>query len=391
MAKDNNIYIFATSNNNIKEMSENKLIKITNKDWHYRLVKFCWGIEPKVFKNLCPYFWLTIASIFVCVPIGLFKFIGWLGMTIIHYSTEFFIKFNDALDAQFYSNKVNHLSNGQIYYFLNFYDRNKVWEGDNFTYYTKLHTKYDKTIDDIIKDIEKIGITKKTLPKSYADDYKREIAALKKEQANREAQLKKMLEDRKRNEAETYEKLKKRQKKMEDFAKKVSLFTKNAFMCLLAVLTGFIGFLLSNVLTWAFVPLVITLGEVEWIPFLMTVLRYTGCIIAAFLVGYLTYCMAVKMIKMYDNLETLDKNERILFYSVYYPAKWIFNVLKFVGIYCFYYPIWVFLIQTFIIGIIGGFIEGFNEFGGIFKDYFDASYSDYCPGIEWGSDDEENA
>jgi len=34
-------------------------------------------------------------------------------------------------------------------------------------------------------------------------------------------------------------------------------------------------------------------------------------------------------------------------------------------------------------GILIGIIEGFREYGGIFADYFDASYSDYCPGINW--------
>lgn len=42
-----------------------KLIKITPSCWHYRLIKYIWNIDPKMFMNLCPYFWLTIASLFV--------------------------------------------------------------------------------------------------------------------------------------------------------------------------------------------------------------------------------------------------------------------------------------------------------------------------------------
>ena len=42
-----------------------KLIKITPNCWHYRLIKYIWKIDPKMFMNLCPYFWLTIASLFL--------------------------------------------------------------------------------------------------------------------------------------------------------------------------------------------------------------------------------------------------------------------------------------------------------------------------------------
>lgn len=52
-----------------------KLIKITPSCWHYRLIKYIWNIDPKMFMNLCPYFWLTIASLFALPFVWLYKVI----------------------------------------------------------------------------------------------------------------------------------------------------------------------------------------------------------------------------------------------------------------------------------------------------------------------------
>jgi hypothetical protein len=36
-----------------------------------------------------------------------------------------------------------------------------------------------------------------------------------------------------------------------------------------------------------------------------------------------------------------------------------------------------------------GLVKGIGSSSGIFGEYFGASYSDYCPGIEWVDFDEE--
>ena len=68
--------------------------------------------------------------------------------------------------------------------------------------------------------------------------------------------------------------------------------------------------------------------------------------------------------------------------------KWYYWTL--LPIYYFLYYAWqgIVIVARFIwYNIIGGIIigikEGFKEFGGIFAEYFNASYSDYCPGISW--------
>ena len=47
-------------------------------------------------------------------------------------------------------------------------------------------------------------------------------------------------------------------------------------------------------------------------------------------------------------------------------------------------PIGIFIGKLFV-----GIVKGIGSSSGIFGEYFGASYSDYCPGIEWCDFDEE--
>lgn len=42
-----------------------------------------------------------------------------------------------------------------------------------------------------------------------------------------------------------------------------------------------------------------------------------------------------------------------------------------------------FLFGFILKGVFEGIVKGAVEYGGIFAEYFNASYSDYCPGINW--------
>ena len=70
----------------------------------------------------------------------------------------------------------------------------------------------------------------------------------------------------------------------------------------------------------------------------------------------------------------------IPFLILYLPLRFVFKTIIWNII---YYVLYKFLWGTIIVGIAVGFKEGFTEFGGIFGDYMDASYSDYCPMINW--------
>ena len=84
-------------------------------------------------------------------------------------------------------------------------------------------------------------------------------------------------------------------------------------------------------------------------------------------------------VKLHEQDEEKTIYQKIL-YILWYPA---YLVSKLVVEYFVYYFIIKFIGCTIIGGIYQGFKVGFKEFGGIFSDYLDASYSDYCPGINW--------
>ena len=50
--------------------------KTSTKSWHYKLMKFVMGEQaptPQTMHNLCPYYWLVIYSMFVCIPVAVIK------------------------------------------------------------------------------------------------------------------------------------------------------------------------------------------------------------------------------------------------------------------------------------------------------------------------------
>ena len=79
------------------------------------------------------------------------------------------------------------------------------------------------------------------------------------------------------------------------------------------------------------------------------------------------------------------------------PAVWIWNIIEFIGVKIIWYPLyfighsvfWQFVCVSLIGGFLNSFKNAFFESGGIFAEYFSASYNDYCPGIRW-VDDEGN-
>jgi hypothetical protein len=89
------------------------------------------------------------------------------------------------------------------------------------------------------------------------------------------------------------------------------------------------------------------------------------------------------------------------------PFVWLWYAIKYVALGIFYvlvYVIWIpvkFIFYTFLLNIIlvnvglflwkvmKAFANGIVNSTGIFGEYFGASYSDYCPGIEWKDCEEE--
>ena len=115
---------------------------------------------------------------------------------------------------------------------------------------------------------------------------------------------------------------------------------------------------------------------VDWaaalIIFLKSIAIISVVILIALFAGY--------GVKLHEQDEEKTIYQKIL-YILWYPIYLV--LIKFITEYFLYYFIIKFIGCTIIGGIYQGFKVGFKEFGGIFSDYLDASYSDYCPGINW--------
>jgi len=87
-------------------------------------------------------------------------------------------------------------------------------------------------------------------------------------------------------------------------------------------------------------------------------------------------------------------------YLVWYPVKYIAIAIAFVVVkiiwaiikFIFYTAIYSYFLKPvglFIWGMLRALVKGVGSSSGIFGEYFGASYSDYCPGIEWTDFDED--
>ncbi len=159
--------------------------------------------------------------------------------------------------------------------------------------------------------------------------------------------------------------MKKRMNKIAEITKNIIVFV---CLCLLVSIVFIATNALTDLLVW------ILHFTIDWNNFLYR-LSIIGIL---FVCTILMICITTFFTK-YGETWRKEKNKNvfkwivvILWYPIYFITNYIF--IKF---------IWRLLICTIIFGVCEGIIEGFNEFGGIFADYFNASYSDYCPGINW--------
>ena len=299
------------------------LVKIREKDWHFKLIKYCWGINPKVFKNLCPYFWLTMASILLVLPIAFWRHLiakPWKSM----------VKALDESMEKSYEGKIKSLNRRQAARLLLGNDKiegKDRWEIEN----------------DIRRLRPELDVYR--LEREFEDECYEERKEKERKKEAAEKELKKKLDN-------------------------VAVVSKSFFMVLLVCVLWFVGLVLSNLLTlffsWAFSKGVDK--SILWI-----VLSELGAIVTVFglvwFVGYLR--------------EKLPEKKFNIIFAPFIFLNWlIFKIL-------IKKVIWEFFCKIVIGGIIEGIVEGFREFGGIFSDYMNASYSDYCPGISWEEKEEE--
>ena len=353
-----------------------KLVKIKETDWHFKLVKFCWKINPKVFRNLCPYFWLVMGSLVAAIPMSLYRGAEWCIKHIIGSVGKYWEKYNEECSHKVYKKYVQSLSKGQIYYLK--YRNN---DSAGIPLGTRKHKKFtqfylgsDKDLDDLLSDaIKEFGLKDKDI-KKYKNDFKLELEK-EEELYEKKCRLNMQAEIEREN----------REEKMRELGYKISEYSKHFFTFSIVLLCGLLGFILLTALTdfWCYLSsLTIDLSSL-----------ISGLIIVA--VTMMICLLPVNCVVLYIKYREEDKNnpkytigvKKVLYYiplSIGYILYhlWHSVIGKFIY-YIIYLPIYVFLLKTVIGGILRAFRLGIVEFGGIFGNYFNASYSDYCPGIDW--------
>lgn len=347
-----------------------KLVKIKETDWHFRLVKFCWKINPKVFRNLCPYFWLVMGSIVAFIPMSLYRGIEWCIGWIKNLLKNYWESYNKEYSQKVYKKYLQSLSKGQIYYLK--YQNTIPLETRRYKRFAQFN---NKDLNNLLLDaIEEFGLKDKDI-KKYKEDFSLE---LKKEEELYERNCKLQLEAEIKKE--------KREEKMRELGYKISEYSKHFFTFLGVLLCGFIGFILLTAFTnlWCFFSsLTIDLSRLMTVLITFVSSAIVGFSMGSCTVSYLKYregdikCDPKYMIGVKKNLYYIPLS---IGYGLYH--LWHIIICKPIY-YIIYLPIYVFLIKTVIGGILMAFITGIKEFGGIFGDYFNASYSDYCPGIDW--------
>lgn len=352
-------------------MGKDKLICITKNDWHYKLIKFTWGIDPSMFKNLCPYFWLTIASIFVSPFVAVFKMFVGIFELIGKAIGKVLLSIYDSYEENSYEAFLDTLDESQIYYMK--YERSWKKVPSNacsYTHFAVLHKKFkDISIGKMLSDVMKRrNLTDKKID-SYSSEFKTKFDCLEKIREQKE------YHDRLKR-----EKAEKQAKQMKDTMYKIAESTKMIFKFSFVLLIGTAILFVTNIL----IDLFCFLGNFDYSFDWSRIWEVIGYIIAGlisivalvFMIGYSEEWLSEK-----DTLTRRQYYYIIPIWIIYLPFRFIiYNIIYKIILYGFFYKV---LWQIIILGIFSGFAEGITEFGGIFGDYLNASYSDYCPMINW--------
>ena len=338
-------------------MEKEKLIKISENDWHYKLIKYTWGVNPRLFKNLCPYFWLTLASLFCCPFV-----IVWKSLKKIW---KVFYDFDQV-------NYTRRLSKEQIYYQYYYlkHGYSAAGIGIDPKYFSAVREKIKKysSPEDFLKEF---GLSEKKVL-GFKPSFEKK---LDQERDNFVKKQSKEYENKRKSE-ERNRKIKESMYKVADTCK---FFVKAIGVLFCCLLGNMFCWIISNLICW---------GAYTGIG--VDILLYLVYGVIAFLAIFVFTWFSGKFEtdwkENFKNLTTLEYLYVIPFLIIYIPLRIIFVSILWKII---YYGLYRFLWGIVILGILTGFKEGIVEFTGIFGNYLNASYSDYCPMISWDKNEEE--
>jgi len=367
---------------------EKAAVKLSTRSWHYKLIRFILGSAaptPQNMHNLCPYFWLLVFSMLVTpvvVPLKLvWKVFVWL--------LEGFANFVErVLVIPACESYEENLSDLDLYQIIEWDMKikkiyavyNKI---DNDYSYERKQTAYkiwEKRHGSQVFGEGGGGM----YSRNYTDEFIEWATEMQKEYEMVQAEARKRREEKREAQLEYEEKMSQFRDGMDALGDRISDFFKNmkSWKNIIKWTKRIVGLIVTGALLVATYFIVNFIGRgILWLVehWDWEVVGILGLVI----LGLAVFIGVILLLRAF------------VFYVAEHGMKlWIVKII--------YWPLYIFvwwplkivfyhfLVQLIAINawffirrgarLVWGSILGFL---GIFGEYFGASYTDYCPGIEW--------
>ena len=410
-------YLKESDEQYITHSEKPKLMRVSMKSWHYRLVKYVLRSNaptPKTMQNGCPYFWLLLFSIFVVIFVLLWHLIKFVFLLIpkalvwgLKKLTNDWIMNVDerqVYDIYWYSNRYMPIT-AKIYF-------NKTDE--NFLDYFLLE-KYHLDGKINPEEYEKKKRELSTKWEQWREELAKSHQFFKEEALKREEENERRKAERKRLQEEKKAKWDARMKPINDGFKKIFVSISNAFTFNPASLKNiikrtkqFVGGIVTLFLLVASYFVVnglvyCIIVATDWCITNWIIWLSVGCTAIIIGIFYILYVLISGWLQNVINKYQIGKKIwyiEPLIYLIWYPVKYAVLGLAYGFFYIICIPI-KFIFYNFLFKLILAPLsiliwkllkalgKGLVNSGGVFGEYFNASYSDYCPGIEWVDTEEE--
>lgn len=381
-----------------------KLISLNESQWHYKLIKFVFRNsmpDPKTIKNLCPYFWILVASLFLVIPILPIRIIQGIGNLVMKglekYADSRFHNWIASLDVDsafdlYAWNDEEHIKRtkkSKKYSDRHLLEQWAAIRGLNINdpdYDKKLHAIFEKTRDERNKEYEK---SRAESAKRYAVDAERKRIA--------------------RERRERYQERMNKFGKLFDPTKKMFSNIGNSFKFenynqIIKATKRFVGILITvgialglsycaQLLTAIALIIVAAWNTAAVLGALWVAVKFIGIALGCALpVGGAIYGIYLLILRA---VQSWEKKKRIPWYAI--PFVQLGKLIWFLGEYLIYIPgyflfvsvIWNLICVSILYSAGKALCIAFMKFGGIFGEYFGSSYSDYCPGLNWEQTEEQ--
>jgi hypothetical protein len=392
-----------------------KLMIVSLKSWHYKLMKYVLGDNtptPKNMQNGCPYFWLLVLSMFVSPFVALWRGIISL-IKVILYATawclEAFVNMwirnvDDIIAYDIYYRGSKQMPKTAKIYF----DKN---EYKFFEYFINERYNINREISPEAYETKKkeLGIRWEEWQREVSE--KRRLERIESEKRYSEMLIRVAKEEARKKEWEA--RISPIKESFEGFftsiGKAVNSFkltadwkvlirrTKQVVGAIITLIVLGCAYVVVNALA-SILTILIDWSIENWLFYLVIL----GLVVVAG-IGYLLFIVIGSWLQSVINRYL--KGRKIWYIEPL--IKFVWTPIKYGVKYCGYvllYLLWIplkFIFYTVLweivlvnLGVYGWkllkkFGKGLANSTGVFGEYFGASYSDYCPGIEWTDTEEE--